>query len=103
MSSEMVESAALDHFLQSPPINLLSVRVDVSSERENGCPPSTASTSFLSSPVVTGGSGSSSVLPGYKPANGVVSAAALLHCRRAETNRIQSESCAHSSESAEGC
>lgn len=35
------------------------------------------------------------VLPGYKPTNGVLTAAALLHCRRAETNRIQSLRCAH--------
>ena len=34
------------------------------------------------------------VLPGYKPTNGVLTAAALLHCRRAETNRIQSMRCA---------
>lgn len=34
------------------------------------------------------------VLPGYKPTNGVLTAAALLHCRRAETNRIQSLRCA---------
>lgn len=36
-----------------------------------------------------------SVLPGYKPTNSVLTAAALLHCRRAETNRIQSLRCAH--------
>lgn len=35
------------------------------------------------------------VLPGYKPTNGVLTVAALLHCRRAETNRIQSLKCAH--------
>lgn len=34
------------------------------------------------------------VLPGYKPTNGVLTAAALLHCRRAETNRIRSTRCA---------
>lgn len=32
------------------------------------------------------------VLPGYKPTNGVLTAATPLHCRRAETNRIQSVS-----------
>lgn len=36
----------------------------------------------------------SRVLPGYKPTNGVLTAAALLHCRRAETNRIQRLRCA---------
>lgn len=28
------------------------------------------------------------VLPGYKPANSVLTAATPLHCRRAETNRV---------------
>lgn len=44
-ATETIEAAALDHFLGcSPPIKLLSARVNVSNGRENGCPLSTPST-----------------------------------------------------------
>lgn len=42
-----IQAAALDHFLCcSPPIKPLSVRVNVSNDRENGCPPRAHSTFF---------------------------------------------------------
>lgn len=42
-----IQAAALDHFLCcSAPIKPLSVRVNVSNDRENGCPPRAHSTFF---------------------------------------------------------
>lgn len=38
-TTAMTEMAALDHFLCSnPPIKLLSMRINMSVDRENGCP-----------------------------------------------------------------